>query len=215
MAARLPPSATGPTPAQTWGGPVRAGSGIVRPVDSLKGHLLIAPAYLADPNFSRSVVLMIQHDSEGAFGVILNRPSGRSIADVWQELRGRPCDCRQQVHLGGPVTGPLVALHAEPALGEICVVDGVYCSMSAERIEEIVATDRTCVRFYAGYSGWGGGQLESELATGSWLTVPGDMDAVFHTPEGELWRRATREASGTNLTPPFEPDATQDDPSLN
>jgi putative transcriptional regulator len=186
-----------------------------RPVDSLKGHLLIAPAYLADPNFSRSVVLMIQHDREGAFGVILNRPSGRSIADVWQELRGNPCDCREQVHLGGPVTGPLVVLHAEPELAEMRVVDGVYCSMSAERIEEIVSADRKLVRFYAGYSGWGGGQLESELATGSWLTVPGDVEAVFHVPDEELWTRATREASSTDLFTAMPGAEGPDDPSLN
>lgn len=184
-------------------------------MDSLKGHLLIAPPYLSDPNFSRTVVFMIQHDDEGAFGVILNRPSGRSIADVWRELRGDACDCQQQVHLGGPVTGPLVALHAEPSLGEILVVEGVYCSMSAERIEEIVAADRKLVRFYAGYSGWGRGQLESELATGSWLTVPADVASVFHVPEDELWTRATREASSTDFMPPFTDDARPDDPSLN
>jgi putative transcriptional regulator len=184
-------------------------------MDSLRGQLLIAPPYLADPNFSHSVVLMIQHDEEGAFGVILNRPSGRTIRDVWSELRDTPCGCAQAVHVGGPVTGPLVALHTEPALGDIQVVDGVWCSMSAEKIEEIVRDDRRYVRFYAGYSGWGGGQLESELATGSWLTVPGDVDAVFHVPDEDLWTRATREASGTDMLD-IRPEAEgRDDPSLN
>ena len=182
-------------------------------VDSLKGQLLIAPAYLTDPNFARSVVLMIQHDGEGAFGVILNRPTGRSIAEVWSELRGEACGCREQVHVGGPVTGPLVALHTEPALAELPIVDGIYCSMSAERIEEIVAEDRKLVRFYAGYAGWGGGQLEGELSTGSWLTVPASADSVFHTPDEDLWSRATRQASGT--LPRFEDPDAGDDPSLN
>lgn len=184
-------------------------------VDSLKGQLLIAPAYLSDPNFSRSVVLMIQHDEEGAFGVILNRPTGRSIADVWSELRGEACGCREQVHVGGPVAGPLVVLHTEPALAEMPVVDGIYCSMSTESIEEIVAEDRKLVRFYAGYAGWGGGQLESELSTGSWLTTPANARSVFRTPDEELWTHATREASGTDAMPRFDDRADGTDPSLN
>lgn len=184
-------------------------------VDSLRGQLLIAPAYLSDPNFSRAVVLMIQHDDEGAFGVILNRPTGRSIAEIWTEVRGEACDCREQVHVGGPVAGPLVALHTEPALGDLPVVDGVYCSMSTEKIEEIVAEDRKLVRFYAGYAGWGGGQLEGELSTGSWLTVRASASSVFHTPDDELWSRATREASGTDAMPRFDGGPGGNDPSLN
>ncbi|MDA1195174.1 MAG: YqgE/AlgH family protein [Planctomycetota bacterium] len=181
-------------------------------MESLKGHLLVAPAYLADPNFSRAVVLMIQHDDDGAFGVILNRPTGRLISDVWRELRGSGCDCREQVHVGGPVAGPLVVLHTEPALAELPVVDGVYCSMSTEKIEELVSEDRKLVRIYAGYSGWGGGQLESELSTGSWLTTMADANAVFRTPDEELWARVTRAASGTDDLPRFD-DGT--DPALN
>ncbi len=184
-------------------------------MDSLKGQLLIAPAYLSDPNFSRSVVLMIQHDGEGAFGVILNRPTGRSIADVWAELRGKACDCREQVHVGGPVAGPLVVLHTEPALAEMTIVDGVFCSMSAERIEELVQEDRKLVRFYAGYAGWGGGQLEGELSTGSWLTTPASAETVFRTPDDDLWTLATRSASGTDALPRFDSEPGGSDPTMN
>jgi len=182
-------------------------------VDSLQGQLLIAPAHLSDPNFAHAVVLMIQHDDEGAFGVILNRPTGRSISDVWEQVRGHPCDCSQQVHVGGPVTGPLVALHKEPALAEMRIAPGLYCTMSAERIEELVGEERELVRFYAGYSGWGGGQLETELATGSWLTIEVQADEVFETPDDGLWTKVMRRASGTEL--PFEYLEGPDDPSLN
>jgi len=181
-------------------------------VDTLEGHLLIAPPYQADPNFTQTVVLLIQHDADGAFGVILNRASGRSIAEIWQAVRGTACDCQAEVHVGGPVTGPLVVLHAEPQWAEMCVVEDVYCSMTAERIETLVQSDREPVRFYAGYSGWGGGQLESELATGSWLTVPADADAVFHTADEALWSKVVRRASGAPDLPPLEDDV---DPSLN
>lgn len=184
-------------------------------VDTLAGHLLIAPPYLGDPNFVHTVVLMIQHDGEGAFGVVLNRPTGRSIEDVWTEVRGEACACRQQIHVGGPVTGPLVALHTEPILAEMRVVDGVYCSMSADKIEELVSTERTLVRFYAGYSGWGGGQLEAELATGSWLTTLADDDAVFHTSDDDLWSKVVRRASGADALPRFDLGSEDDNPALN
>jgi putative transcriptional regulator len=184
-------------------------------MDSLRGQLLIAPPYLADPNFSHSVVLMIQHDEEGAFGVILNRPSGRTIRDVWSELRDTPCGCAQAVHVGGPVTGPLVALHTEPALGDIQVVDGVWCSMSAEKIEEIVRDDRRYVRFYAGYSGWGGGQLEAELQTGSWLTTDATAENVFHTTQEDLWQTVVRRAAGGETFPRMRGDAEGGDPAMN
>ena len=171
-------------------------------MDSLKGQLLIAPAHLSDPNFAHAVVLMIQHDAEGAFGVILNRPSGRSIRDVWLQVRGAPCDCEQQVHVGGPVTGPLVALHKEPALSEMRVLPGVFCTMSAERIEELVGEPRSLIRFYAGYSGWGSGQLESELETGSWLTTDARSEEVFEVPDDELWPRVVKRATGTGQASP-------------
>lgn len=185
-------------------------------MDSLHGQLLIAPPYLSDPNFQHTVVLMIQHDEEGAFGVILNRPTGRSIREVWKEVRGEDCSCGQEVRVGGPVTGPLVALHAEPGLAEMQVVDGVYCTMSAERIEEIVRDDRKLVRFYAGYSGWGGGQLEAELSTGSWLTTEATAESVFHVKDEDLWNTVVRKAAGGETLPPVDlggGDTT--DPSMN
>lgn len=184
-------------------------------MDSLRGHLLIAPPYLADPNFSHAVVLVIQHDDEGAFGVVLNRPSGRSIREVWQEVRGAPCRCDQPVNVGGPVTGPLVALHGEPALGEVVVAEGLYCTMGAEGIEEIVDDDRRRVRFYAGYSGWGAGQLEAELQTGSWLTLPAKATYVFDLGEDALWPQVTREAAGAGAMPPLDFGEDRGDPSRN
>ena len=184
-------------------------------VDSLKGQLLIAPTHLSDPNFTNAVVLMIQHDEEGALGVILNRATGRLIHDVWEELRGAPCACRQEVRAGGPVAGPLVALHTEPALSEMRIVEDVYCTMSAERIEELVGEDRRLVRFYAGYSGWGAGQLEAELATGSWLTTTARGADIFSTTDEELWARVIRRASGADPMAAFDFGREGDDPSLN
>lgn len=184
-------------------------------MESLRGHLLIAPPHLTDPNFSRTVVLMIQHDDEGAFGVILNRRTERSIRDLWSEIRGETCRCDQHLNLGGPVTGPLVALHTEPALAELPVVPGVYCTMDAGNIAEVVDGDRKMVRFYAGYAGWGARQLEAEMQTGSWLTTKASAHHVFGTDEEVLWRNALRQASGTADFPLPGTTGEPHDPSLN
>lgn len=181
-------------------------------MDSLQGQLLIAPAHLSDPNFAHTVVLMIQHDQQGAFGVILNRSSERTIRDIWLQVHGTSCPCEAPVSLGGPVTGPLVALHPEPALGDLRVLPGVYCTMGAERLEELVATERTRIRFYAGYSGWGNGQLEAELATGSWLTTDARADEIFELPVQDLWARVVKRATGTSA--PFD-HLDSPDPQLN
>ncbi len=101
-------------------------------MQSLKGHLLIAVPELPDRNFFRSVVLMFHHDESGASGVVLNRPSEISVADVWQELSESECECQQTVNVGGPVEGPLIALHTSLALAESQVIPGVFISMSRD-----------------------------------------------------------------------------------
>lgn len=174
-------------------------------MDSLGGHLLIAPPHLVEHNFAQAVVLMVEHTAQGAYGVILNRPTDRTIQEVWREVRGAECVCRQVIHLGGPVTGPLVALHAEPDLAEVRVVDGVYCCTAADKIEELVRAERLRVRFYAGYSGWGAGQLEGELQAASWLTLPAHAEAVFDPALDSLWLRLLRRAAEDPRRPAEEP----------
>jgi putative transcriptional regulator len=183
-------------------------------VDSLRGQLLIAPPHLTDPNFSRTVVLMVQHDREGALGLVLNRPTGRSIDELWQELRQRSCRRRDPVYLGGPVPGPLMVLHGDPLSSDVEILDGVYCCSSDASLERLVEEVEAPLRAYAGYSGWGTGQLEMELQLGSWLSAPALAEHVFHTPTRDLWQRVFREiADDTSLPDGFAPRA--DDPSLN
>lgn len=171
-------------------------------MESLGGHLLVAPPHLVEQNFSQTVVLLVEHTPQGAYGVILNRPTTRTIQEVWREVRGADCICRQVVNLGGPVTGPLVALHTVPDLADLEVVDGVYCSAAAEKIEELVRAERLRVRFFAGYAGWGAGQLEAECQTASWLTLPASSDAVFDGSAESLWLRMLRRAAQDPATDP-------------
>jgi len=91
-------------------------------VESLQGHLLIASPHLADPNFARTVVLMVQHSDQGALGVVLNRPTSKTVKELWKEVGDAPCHTEAPVCLGGPVSGPLMAVHTNQFFAEIDMV---------------------------------------------------------------------------------------------
>jgi putative transcriptional regulator len=156
-------------------------------VDSLKGHLLIAAPQLGDPNFVRTVILMIDHDENGAFGVVLNRPSDRTVKEVWEELDDK-CECLESINVGGPVIGPLLALHTQEHLAEAEVLPGVYLTAQRENLDELVREDEATFRLFSGYSGWGEGQLEGELEQGGWITLKANKEYVFSWGD-ELWER--------------------------
>jgi len=164
-------------------------------MESLQGKLLIAAPSLDDPNFARAVVLIIQHDEDGAFGVVLNRPTDKSIREIWEEIGGGECLSEAKLHLGGPVSGPLLALHTNFALSEQEVLPGVYLSTRKDHLDQLVNEETMDLRLYAGYSGWGGGQLESEMEVGGWMTLPANSDYVF-TAEDDLWDQAGKEITG-------------------
>ena len=181
---------------------------------SLKGHFLVASPHLADTNFFRSVVLMIQHDEEGAFGVVLNRPTSHTAAeapDLASEVSG-PLDIT--IHLGGPVPGPLVAIHSDMALAELEVTAGVYFSAAREAITGLVSRSQSPFRLFSGYSGWGPGQLDNELEAGGWLTDKASAEDVFSDDE-ELWNRIARRIGLDILSPQIRRGQIPDDPSMN
>src|SRR5436309_15933666 len=93
---------------------------------SLQGHFLIASPHLGDTNFYKGVVLMIKHDDEGAFGLILNRPTENTVAEVWKMVGEEDVDCPQPIFLGGPVSGALVALHGLKSADEVQVFPGIF-----------------------------------------------------------------------------------------
>ena len=154
--------------------------------ESLIGHLLIAVPELMDQNFNQSVVLLIQHDREGASGLILNRISDTTIADVFAEETPPPT-ADQLVHIGGPVEGPVMAIHGCVSLGEKDVLENVYFSMKRENLRAVVDQTLRPFRLFSGYSGWGPNQLEAELAVGGWLVATASAELVFCDQEN-LWK---------------------------
>ncbi len=165
---------------------------------SLGGCLLVATPDLDDGNFSQTVVLVVQHDDEGAFGLVLNRAGTMPLATVWKEIEGGPCPIDMPVQIGGPVAGPLVAVHGDPALAEHEILPGMYFARDGDLLAALVAAGTRPMRVFAGYSGWGPGQLEAELETGSWSVTAATHDFVFGD-DGVLWRRVSRHVADERL----------------
>src|SRR5262245_13301244 len=105
---------------------------------SFRGHLLIAAPSLVDPNFNRTVVLIIEHGDQGTLGLVLNRPSDTTVTELWSQIGNEPCSNERPLYMGGPVEGPLMALHRHESLGDNAVVDGVYFSVQKDNLTELV-----------------------------------------------------------------------------
>jgi putative transcriptional regulator len=164
--------------------------GAVSPGLNTIGQLLIAEPLLSDPNFDRSVVLMIEHNDDGALGVVLNRPTDLEVDVVlseWADLAASP----RVLYMGlGRRTGTGVEVPGwTRVLGNVGTVD-----LHLE--PDDVAGGLTGIRFFAGYSGWGSGQLEAELDEGAWLVVPAVADDVFAPDPETMWRSVLRRQGG-------------------
>jgi putative transcriptional regulator len=163
-------------------------------MESLRGHLLVASPHLPDPNFSKSVILLVEHSNEGAVGLVLNRVANTSLSELWRQVDQGPCQCDDQVLLGGPVQGPVMCLHGHMEFSESEVISGVYVSTEAENLQQLVQKNKQPFRMFLGYSGWGPGQLESELKVGGWLVALGDDEIVFADDVDEIWQRVIHQA---------------------
>lgn len=159
---------------------------------SLKGRLLAASPALEDPNFIRAVILMVEHGPNGALGVVLNRPTDKTVGELWREVGAPTCASQQPVYLGGPVSGPLLSLHTNRSLAEIEVLPEVYLSAKRECLDALAREDDEWVKIFVGHSGWGGGQLERELEEGAWLVADANKSLVFEGQE-DLWEKVCQQ----------------------
>lgn len=180
---------------------------------SLKGHLLIAAPQLFDPNFQRTVVLLIEHNEDGAFGVVLNRPSDTTVKEVWEQVGQDPTDSLETINVGGPVPGPLLALHDAGPLSESEVMPGIHLSTQRDALDQLVRS-RAEFRLFSGYAGWGGGQLETELTQGGWITRQANGDYIFYRQD-DLWERVTKDITDEVLRPVLKATHVPRDPSCN
>ncbi|MFD9205294.1 YqgE/AlgH family protein [Streptomyces sioyaensis] len=223
-------------------------------VSSLTGRLLVATPALADPNFDRAVVLLLDHDEEGSLGVVLNRPTPVGVADIlapWAALAGEP----GVVFQGGPVSldsalgvavvpgglsgeGGIPSVDGStPAGGDGVEPAGAPAAPAADRADvqsgdeplgwrrvhgaiglvdleappELLAAVLGSLRIFAGYAGWGPGQLEDELVEGAWYVVESEPGDVSSPDPEQLWRAVLRRQRNELAMVATYPD----DPSLN
>jgi putative transcriptional regulator len=180
--------------------------------ESLAGQLLLASPALQDPNFTRTVVLVSLHSDEGAMGLVLNRPSSVTVSDAVPQLEQAVSDA-ERVYVGGPVQPTSVVFLAEfldPSPAGLLVLGRIGFPAPDAGIEELIeATERG--RVFAGYAGWGEGQLDAEIEQGDWIAHAALPEDVFTDVPEELWSVVlTRKGGSYALIARMPPD-----PSVN
>ena len=164
---------------------------------SLRGQLLVAGPALLDPNFRRTVVLLGEHGEDGAMGLVLNRVSDVTVADAVPPIADL-VDDGELVHFGGPVQPQAVVVLAdfvEPHRAGALVLDTIGF-LPGDVDDETDLGELRTVRVYAGYAGWGPGQLEDELDEQSWVVLPARASDVFTAAPDALWSEVLRRHGG-------------------
>jgi putative transcriptional regulator len=171
--------------------------------------LLVAMPSMLDSNFSRTVMLLAEHNSEGAVGFVLNRPSTVPLKSMISVI-DREVPPAIPAWYGGPVdTGTAIILHTrKPSDGDTEIGHGIYLSTSGRVLDSLIDESEQTLkerasgqlahdilnpyRFLVGYAGWGAGQLDDEIRAGAWLLHPIDQDLIFNTPWNEMWTVITQ-----------------------
>jgi putative transcriptional regulator len=154
---------------------------------SLAGSFLIARPMLQDPNFRRTVVLLLAHNADGAFGLVVNRPA-EAEGLPWPLFTGGPCPSPGLMMLHGHAdwARPDGEGDAAPQVAPGVFVGDAGC---LERAGKLPPETEGRFRVFSGYAGWGAGQLEGEMAAGAWALAPASAAVLFETPTDELWER--------------------------
>jgi putative transcriptional regulator len=174
--------------------PQQPAASSIRPA---RGRFLVANRSLRDPTFSETVVLLVDYDANGALGVVVNRPTDVPLTVALpevEELNKR----KDLVFLGGPVARDrMVLLLRAPAAPpqSVLVFEQVYATGSLSALRRSIDHGES-LRAYAGYAGWGPGQLDAEVARGDWLIGPADSKAIFDDPPGGLWSKFIERFAG-------------------
>ncbi|MCA0366105.1 MAG: YqgE/AlgH family protein [Bacteroidetes bacterium] len=164
---------------------------------NLTGKIIIAEPFLGDPNFERAVVLICEHNDAGSFGLVLNQPIKQKLADVIAEIYAD-----FPLGIGGPVEqNTLHFVHTSGSLIDeaINISDNLYWSGDFETAKSLLNTGilkPDSIKFFLGYSGWGPGQLEAELAENAWMVSEISSEKIFENKSGTFWREVLRDMGG-------------------
>ncbi len=168
-------------------------------MDSVRGNLLIAGPTLLDPNFWRTVVLVVEHSEEGALGLVLNRPSETSVGDAVTDKLDELLDPDDLLFIGGPVQPSAVIVLAQFEDADdaaLMAFDDVGVVGTGASPEELGAGVRQA-RAFVGHAGWGAGQLDAELERDDWILEPATLDDAFSSDPRELWQTVLTRKGGS------------------
>jgi putative transcriptional regulator len=163
--------------------------------DPFRASLLLSMPQLQDPNFARTVVLLCDYGPDGAFGLVINRPTDVPATTMVRLDPPVVAGNDMPLWIGGPVEPQRgwILLGEEPAVEFKCIRDGLYLSTSAVLLRNVLeARPAPRARVLAGYAGWGPGQLDEELSQSAWLMADVDLDIVFDVPAAAMWETAIR-----------------------
>jgi len=157
---------------------------------SLKGQLILDNGKLRGSFFHRTVILICQHDADGAFGLVLNRSTNNKVgnalaADLPDVLK------EETLYLGGPVQPQALSyLHSDNYLPDANVMPNLNLGHSLDSLVDIGGSYSSTqkIKVFAGYAGWSSGQLDDEMKRDTWLTHPASLDLLFNTPSDKLWQ---------------------------
>ncbi len=162
---------------------------------SLKGQLILDHGKLQGSFFHRTVILLCQHDAEGAFGLVLNRTTDKTVGDAL--VANLPDTLKEQpLFLGGPVQPQALSfLHSDDFIPDANVLPNLNLDHSLDSLVEIgdSYSQTQKMKIFAGYAGWSPGQLEDEMNRDTWMTHPASIDLVFHATPGKLWQAILKE----------------------
>ncbi|HMO16136.1 MAG TPA: YqgE/AlgH family protein [Pirellulaceae bacterium] len=156
---------------------------------NLQGQLLVASPNMIDGPFSRAVVLVLQQNESGTFGVVLNRKADERVSNLWNGVTGLDGPIDQELfRMGGPMGGPVFAVHRSEGVAEFLVVPGIFVTANTKLINYLAVRNET-FRIFVGLSGWQVGQLEREINQGIWFKLPADGQEIFGNSDC-LWETA-------------------------
>lgn len=161
------------------------------------GDILIAEPFLEGKYFSRSVVYVVEYDEKGAIGFVLNKPMVYTTSDLVTELSG----INFPVYIGGPVEqNQLYYIHTHPEIEDSLLInDGVYWGGDFGNLTKMLKAGEILpgeIRFFAGYNGWDGQQLENEIKEDSWLIGDIASEVLFQIPNRDIWEKSMSELGG-------------------
>lgn len=167
-------------------------------IEPAAGVLLIADPFLKDPNFMRTVVFVTEHQQEGTVGFVINRQYENTLDELIPEIEGH----KIPVYYGGPVQmNTIHFLHRCPddIPGGLEIMKGVFWGGDFDKVVDGIKNgtiDATMIRFFIGYSGWGAGQLETEMVEKTWLTALATRNLIFHPNAEDIWKDALKHLGG-------------------